>query len=584
LSRRAALGLAAVALVACGGDLRRFPLREPLARDTDTQSVRVPCRADPEERGHSLCTPEPYESPFAWDAADNTLFRPLARLFAVDPGGEAANVNALDEVPDSSWFENRIGARAMTPDELVSGPCGAKVLDPSGPDGSWLIDQGKPNGANPGFRVKVPGVGKFMLKADPPDQPERATGATSIAARLYHAAGFYVPCDSVVYFRPSILKLKPGLVSADNSGVQRPFDQAALDRVLTNASRRGELVRMVASRWLPGRPIGPFKYEGTREDDPNDVIPHEDRRELRGGRVLAAWLNHFDSREQNTLSTWLADDEADPDSSPGHVRHYYIDLGDCFGSEWEWEEISKRLGHSYYLDLAHVGADLVTLGIPERPWDRAARREDARIFGFFSARDFEPDAWRGGYPNPAFSRLTERDAAWMTRILARLGPEHVEAAVRAGDYTDPRHTEFLKSTLLARQRAIFARYFSVLSPITDVRVSPAGELCSVDLARRTATFPASRFRYEAFVYAGHDLAPRGAGSVRPSDDGGVCLSLSHVADDGGEPEGSPGRYVVVDVTNGVAEGPLRAHLYDLGPRGGFRLVGVERPESASPPR
>ena len=35
--------------------------------------------------------------------------------------------------------------------------------------------------------------------------------------------------------------------------------------------------------------------------------------------------------------------------------------------------------------------------------------------------------------------------------------------------------------------------------------------------------------------------------------------------------------------NGYARGPLRAHLYDLGPALGFRLVGVERPEQVGRP-
>ena len=51
------------------------------------------------------------------------------------------------------------------------------------------------------------------------------------------------------------------------------------------------------------------------------------------------------------------------------------------------------LGHAYYLDFGEVGQDLVTLGVPTRPWDRAERAKEAPIFGYFHSRDFEPDAW-----------------------------------------------------------------------------------------------------------------------------------------------------------------------------------------------
>ena len=65
------------------------------------------------------------------------------------------------------------------------------------------------------------------------------------------------------------------------------------------------------------------------------------------------------------MNVWLAADESDPDSTPGHIRHYYLDLGDCFGSDWDFEMLSKRLGHAYYLDFGYVAEDFVTLGLIE---------------------------------------------------------------------------------------------------------------------------------------------------------------------------------------------------------------------------
>jgi hypothetical protein len=592
LLRRARLALIpALVLVAgassagCGGSaLRRFPLRDPMWRDQDLDPVGMRCRKDPkppkDDPSHKVCAPAEYESSFAWDGADNIIFRPISRFFAVDPPGEAANANSMDEVADSSWFTNRIGMHPMTPEEISTAVCGQKVLDPDAKDVTWTIDQGKPNGANPGFRVNVPGLGKFMLKSDSQEEPERATGATSIATRLYYAAGFWSACDSVVYFHPDMLKLKPGLTVTDNSGTTKPFDEKALKSLLQKASHRGELVRMVASRWLPGRTLGPFTYAGVRDDDPSDVVPHEDRRELRGARLLAAWTAHFDSREQNTMSTWMSADEKDPDASPGYVRHWYIDIGDAFGSQWQWDEMSKRLNHEYYLDIPYITEDFLTLGIPERPWDRAKKSVEAPIFGYFTSTDFRPELWRGGYPNPAFNRMTERDAAWMTRIIARFTRPHVEAAVKAGDYTRPEDTEYLVRHMMIRRQRILERYFAKVSPLADVRVTPdvpgTAQLCAVDLARATDTYPADRFRYSARLHAGATQVELVAPPVIAGTEGALCMTLRHTASEKGEADDAPSRYVVVDLANGQAERPLRVHLYDLGPVRGFRLAGVER--------
>ena len=58
----------------------------------------------------------------------------------------------------------------------------------------------------------------------------------------------------------------------------------------------------------------------------------------------------------------------------GYVRHLSIDWNDSFGFLWPegLDPIQRRLGFSYYLDFDLVLRDFATLGIPERPWDRAA--------------------------------------------------------------------------------------------------------------------------------------------------------------------------------------------------------------------
>ncbi len=564
---------------ACAATQRPFPFREPLRKDTDLQSVRVPCHEEGDKKNphHVSCAPEVYVSPLAWDGIDNSIFRPLVEVFAVDPGDEASNVNSFDEVADSAWFTNTLGAHDLSIEDLKAGACKpSELLDgEAAADNAWTIDKGKANGASLGFRVNIKGKGKYLFKTDPKGQPERATAASVIGAAAYDAVGFYTSCEQVVYFKPSVLKLTPHLRYENNSGIERDFDKKALQSVLDEATRRGEYLRMQASAWLPGQLIGPFRYESTRSDDPNDVIPHQNRRELRGGRLLAAWINHFDAREQNSMDSWIADaGKAAPESSPGFVRHYYLDTSDSLGSEWDWDGVSRRMSHSYLLDWGDIGYDFISLGIPTRPWERLKRAPGHEKFGYFDIDSFVPEDWKNEYPNPSFSHMTERDGAWMARILARFSPAMVNALADIGRFSDPTDTAYIGRVLNARLHKILERYLTRLSPLTDVRMQSENELCAFDLARFRQLRPDSEFVYGARLTGAAALSP----AVRP--DNLACLTLPHGTFNAELRADAPERYRVLSFANGVSPGPLLVHLYDLGAGHGFKIVGLERPAQA----
>lgn len=562
---------------ACASSPHPFPLRDPFMVDTDTRPVSVACRPDPDKDDPKRmnCAPVEYVSPFIWDQADNMLFARLSRGFSIEITGESRNANSFDEVADSAWYTNTDivknddgGTGACKPEDMLPGPDEVE-------DGTWVIDHGKDNGSTLGFRVDIPGKGKYMLKADDTGKPERASAASVIGAAFFDALGFNTTCEQVVIVKKSMLKLTPGLKVFDNAGISRVFDDAALDKVLASSTPAGEgKVRLQASKWLPGLALGPFRYIGTRADDPNDVIDHADRRELRGSRILGAWLDHWDAREQNSMDVWFATNEKDKRSSPGYVKHYIIDTSDTMGGEVGIDEMSRRLGHAYEFDAGDIGKSIVTFGAVEEPWDRAKYQPGKEKFAYYGTRDFDPGAWRPFYPNPAFLRMTERDAAWMARKIARFSPEMIRKFVDLGQWKNPADAEYLTGVLVERQRRILARYLSELSPLGDVHVEGDQgnyKICATDFARLRGIAPAATFRYTVTEHRAHE---RFQVDAVPGDEGTVCFT-THSKAPAGAADADPARRVTYDVRDGTSAGPLLIHTYDLGAKGP-KIVGLTR--------
>ena len=191
--------------------------------------------------------------------------------------------------PDSAWFTNRIG---VAPHEHRGAR--ARRLQPgahprsrtASPDGSWLIDHGKTDGSSPGFRVNIPGKGKYLFKGEPPEQPERPSAASVIGAAVYDAVGFNTSCEQVVYFRPSLLKLAPGLTHKGNfggDGALRPEG----GRQDPRATRRTAAASCACRprRGCPATSSAPSRYTGTRARRPERR--HPARRPARAARRAA---------------------------------------------------------------------------------------------------------------------------------------------------------------------------------------------------------------------------------------------------------------------------------------------------------
>jgi hypothetical protein len=263
----------------------------------------------------------------------------------------------------------------------------------------------------------------------------------------------------------------------------------------------------------------------------------------------------------------------------GYIQHSIIDFGDCFGSIWEPPMMGRRTGHSHYFAGDHVLRDWLSLGLRKNEWDENRFGVTKNVLGYYKVSDFEPDAWRPGYPNPAMLRMTERDGAWMARILARITPEHIVAMLQASQIRKESTMKELTRVVLGRRLRTLSRYLSRLSPLTEPEVK-GNSMCLEDLAVTAKLWAPNLRKYSAIAYTGNELKDAARISAKAQSPK-VCVELPPVA---GAGEQSP-QYLVVDVFAQAGSSlhvPARVHLYALG-AGGYRVVGLERPDSDSPP-
>src|SRR3954466_8058249 len=147
------------------------------------------------------------------------------------PNVRARNVNTVDEVPDSSWFVNRLAHRAVSAAEVTRGPDAT-----SGPDaGTWTVTSSKSNGITPGFVIRDASGERWFLKFDAPGHRGMATGTEVIVTKLLWALGYHVPEVHIAYLHPDRLAVAGGAKSALGAGESRPRRQSDIALLWTRA-------------------------------------------------------------------------------------------------------------------------------------------------------------------------------------------------------------------------------------------------------------------------------------------------------------------------------------------------------------
>jgi hypothetical protein len=379
----------------------------------------------------------------------------------------AVNVNTLDEVPDSSWFTNRIGVREMSTSELVRGPDRDVRFGTE-----WTVTRGKNRGFHPGFRAidrSDPTQTVYQLEVDPPGHPEMATGAEVVGTAFYHAFGYNTVEMYLAEIDPAALQISPKAWIKDANG-RHPFVRHDLDQILKNAARMPNgHIRVSVERLDKSDDMGRFEYHGTRNDDPNDIYPHEHRRELRGSRVFAAWLDHDDSRALNTMVVRHVE------GGHAYLQYYMVDFGSALGSATRFPH-DVQSGHEYTLAKRPSLLTAFSFGFYVRPWLRLPDPEVPPAVGRFSADGFDPRTWVAEYPKAAYDNMRADDAFWAARIVARFSDDAIRAIVRRGRYSDPAAVEVLADTLIKRRDRIKEAWLTGINPIVNATLSPEGEL------------------------------------------------------------------------------------------------------------
>lgn len=448
--RRAFTALAAV--VAASSLLSADRARTAPAFYDDDPVVRV---VDTQDASKA----QPREISLVFDALINLFGRP-----GLGDVGRAESINTIEEVPDSSWFTNRTGSRSVTVEEMMRGP-----NDDTGPvRGKWTVSR-KANGVSPGFTITDERGRRYFVKFDPPGEPELGTGAEAVVTRLFHALGYYVPQVVLGTLRREDLVVGKDATVRMPDGSRRRMRRGDIDEQLRRAERSPDgSYRVILSEALSGKLLEGFKYEGTRPDDPNDVVPHENRRELRGLRVFSAWLNHTDAKAINSMDAVVTE------NGRSYVRHYLLDFNAALGSAGIGER-ERRDGYEY---LAEVGPSIKALpafGFYVRSWMTIGYPR-FRGIGRFESKRFVPEEWRPRVPNPAYVRSRPDDTFWAARKLMALSDELIRAAVKAGQYSDPRAEQFLGDALIERRDKIGRAWLTAINPVVDPVLAADGTL------------------------------------------------------------------------------------------------------------
>ena len=304
--------------------------------------------------------------------SDVYLRRPLFDFVAPVEFATGGDVNALDEVPPSSWFDPE-------QDKQV-----AKPGDPQGPEFPLSALDEPPRTNDDALVVRDARGFRYELLVDPPEHPGLYTGAEALGGVLLRSLGLRAPQTWLV---------------------EVPEAVVILDTVKANARRKRWLERTTtvhegrrhvsATQWPPGVDIGVTPDFSRRSDDANDRVDHHNRRTQRALKIFAHWMgwSAFDVESMRDVYVGAAGE--------GHLLHYVVGTSSAFGTRdlQARPKIDEEAGSEWL--------HFITLGL-SKPVVRPARVSPYPSLGFLPER-LTPGNFDLSPPYSPFVRLTPPD-------------------------------------------------------------------------------------------------------------------------------------------------------------------------------
>ena len=359
------------------------------------------------EAEDSLAIPQPRQREFIKELREADVYVRRELVGGLDPRRppRAYDVNALDQVVRSAWFNPPADDRSPLDTYVIYGP----------PRPPFRLVDDPPLSGTPGARVILDARGYgYELLADDEDRPGMRTGAFVIASRLLHAIGYRTPEAHII--------------------------------------RASDGERVAAIRWPVGVDLGPTATTN-RSDDPNDVLPHLDRRSLRALTMVTAWLGMKRLRLRTLRDVYVGS------QGRGHVEHWVVGLDGALGVDDYLDAVSfaqdpDREYSNFFLRLFSMGLS------PKPPPTMPQTLFDS--VGFLS-ENVDEDHYAPSPPFEPRDYMQPADAYWAAKRIAKVPQQAIADAIVAADL-DPLAGNWLFQVLNLRRASVIAKGYGQTTP------------------------------------------------------------------------------------------------------------------------